>query len=361
MAFTYKTYKPSKAVQDKEKEAEQNKTYKESSDVRLAKQQMDQYNNTPAPEWTGGSYGEALQQQINKINSREPFSYDLNADALYQQYKDQYINQGKLAMNDAIGTASALTGGYGNSYAASVGNQAYQSYLQKINDIVPELYQLAYNRYNQEGQDLKDQFNILNNQYNQEYDQYRDIVADRKNEMNRLSDAYYNAANLDYKKYSDQRDAAYDALKQERDYDYKMYSDAYNRALTNYEQDVDEYNSNLKLLIDAAKNGVDLSGLGLDLGGINIGNVGVGVDAGTEEELIRQHKQLSDSEYMAMAQENKSDSSPKQSEGESYYSSILKDIKGMTQNQAFDYIKQQWANGNLSTSEYSKLYNKIRG
>lgn len=74
------------------------------------------------------------------------FNYDFNADALYQQYKDKYIQQGQLAMADTMGQAAAMTGGYGNSYAATVGNQAYQAQMQNLNDIVPELYNLAYSK-----------------------------------------------------------------------------------------------------------------------------------------------------------------------------------------------------------------------
>jgi hypothetical protein len=35
---------------------------------------------------------------MSQIQNRPAFSYDVNSDALYQQYKDQYIRQGKLAM-----------------------------------------------------------------------------------------------------------------------------------------------------------------------------------------------------------------------------------------------------------------------
>lgn len=91
---------------------------------------------------------------IEGYKNRPDFSYDFNADALYQQYKDKYIKQGKMAMADTIGQASAMTGGYGNSYAQTVGNQAYQAHLENLNDVIPELYQMAYDRYNQKGQDM---------------------------------------------------------------------------------------------------------------------------------------------------------------------------------------------------------------
>lgn len=119
-----------------------------------------------------------LNDTLNKVLNKEKFTYDLNGDALYQQYKDQAVNQGKMAMFDTIGQASAMTGGYGNSYAQSVGQQAYQGYLQQLNDKVPELYQLALSQYNQEQQDLKDQASILHNLVQQDHDKYRESLSD---------------------------------------------------------------------------------------------------------------------------------------------------------------------------------------
>lgn len=240
MAFSYKDYVESDAVKKKREEAEANSIYKESSAVTSARDNLQNHTNNKVADWSGGTYGEALKEQLNKINNRPKFSYDLNADALYQQYKDQYINQGRLAMQDAMGQASALTGGYGNSYAATVGNQAYQSYLTQLNNVVPELYQMAYTKYNQEGQDLKDVYNILQNQYNTEYGEYRDKVADWNTEAARLTDAYNNERNFDYAQFSSNRDYYANQYNNERNYDYGMYSDAYNRAFANYQQSVAE-------------------------------------------------------------------------------------------------------------------------
>ena len=111
---------------------------------------------------------------INQILNRDKFSYDMNADALYQQYKDKYIQQGKMAMADTMGQAAAMTGGYGSSYSASVGNQAYQSSLQQLNDVIPELYQMAYDRYNQEGQDLYNQYGMLSSERATKYGEHMD-------------------------------------------------------------------------------------------------------------------------------------------------------------------------------------------
>jgi hypothetical protein len=153
------------------------------------------------------TYGkqDAYDQAINALTNREKFTYDLNGDALYQQYKDQYITQGKQAMMDTIGQASALTGGYGNSYAATVGNQTYQGYLQQLNNKVPELYQLALDKYNAEGDQLAQKLGVLTQDRQMEYgewgDKYNRLVADR----DYLSNEYNNAYNRDYSTWNDNR------------------------------------------------------------------------------------------------------------------------------------------------------------
>ena len=228
-------YEESEALKNARSKLEAKSNYQESDAVKNAKTQMENHNANKVPKWNGGTYGKSLQDALSKITNRQKFSYDLNGDALYNQYKNQYITQGKLAMMDSIGKASAMTGGYGNSYAATVGNQAYQGYLQKLNDVVPELYQMAYDRYVQEGNDLKDQYSILDNQYQTEYGEYRDKVGDWNAEASRLSDAYYNAANAEYNRFADARDYLTSVYNNERSFDYGVYSDAYNRAMNEYE------------------------------------------------------------------------------------------------------------------------------
>ena len=137
-----------------------------------------------------------LDEVMQDILNRKDFSYDLNGDALYQQYKDKYIQQGKMAMQDTMGQAAAMTGGYGNSYAATAGNQAYQASLQNLNDVVPELYQMAYDRYNQEGQDMYNQYDMLLDDYNTKYNQYLDKDAMLQGNLERADNEYYNKGEI---------------------------------------------------------------------------------------------------------------------------------------------------------------------
>ena len=175
-------------------------TYRESDAVRqaqaLLQQQLSQKPGAYQSEWQT-----QLNDTINKILNREKFSYDLNGDALYQQYKDQYTTQGKMAMMDTMGQAAAMTGGYGNSYAATVGNQAYQGYLQGLNDKVPELYQLAMQRYNMEGDQLKAAYDVLKGEDETAYGRFMDNKSALFNEMqyyNNLYDSAYTQAQTNY-------------------------------------------------------------------------------------------------------------------------------------------------------------------
>ena len=144
-----------------------------------------------------------LQNILDKILNKEEFSYDLNGDVLYQQYKDQFVTQGKQASMDVMGQAAATTGGYGNSYAQSVAQQTYQGYLQQLNDKVPELFQIARDQHNQDYQDLKDQASILNSLVQQDYEKGRDAVADYYKELEALGGLVDTMSEEEYKLWSD--------------------------------------------------------------------------------------------------------------------------------------------------------------
>jgi hypothetical protein len=146
---------------------------------------------------------------MGKIMNREPFSYDLNGDALYQQYKGQAMAQGQQAMMDTMGQAAALTGGYGNSYAQTAGQQAYHGYLQQLNDRIPELYSLALSKYQTEGQDLKDQASMIGAMEAQDYERHQNQVDSFYRDLSYLTDQYQQEREYDYGKFADGRDFAY--------------------------------------------------------------------------------------------------------------------------------------------------------
>ncbi len=168
------------------------KKYEESEKVKEAFQNYNDYKDNNKPQDFVFSDAELLTQTQNEFFNKEDFSYDLESDALYKQYKKNYIEQGKQAMEDSVGNASALSGGYGNSYAQTAGLKAYNSYLDKLNNVVPELYQMAYSRYNDELKNLENKLGYLTDKNKEEYSRYLDSYNIYTDEVNALRNLYLN-------------------------------------------------------------------------------------------------------------------------------------------------------------------------
>ena len=147
-----------------------------------------------------GSYDSEIKSIYDKIVNRQGFKYEYSTDPVYGAYRDNYTRQGKLAMRDSMAQAANLTGGYGSSYAQSVGQQQYGSYLEKLNDLMPELYGAAYERYKAEGDRLNSQLSAAKSLAEMDYNRY----ADEKNrqsekekfEYQKKAEAYNNLYEL---------------------------------------------------------------------------------------------------------------------------------------------------------------------
>ena len=158
-----------------------------------------------------GAYTSKWQQQLDtamdKILNREKFSYDLNGDALYRQYKDQAVKNGRLAMMDSMGRAAALTGGYGSSYAQSAGQQAYQKQMDSLADKAGQFQEQARQDYDRQGQLDRNRYDLLRQQENDSYSRYRQGLSGWEEENQRLWQRY---DNLRREEYNAQRDAVKD-------------------------------------------------------------------------------------------------------------------------------------------------------
>lgn len=104
-----------------------------------------------APTYTNRYEAEA-DKLMQAILNREKFSYNPETDPLYGSYKKQYTREGQRATQDAIGTAAAATGGIPSSYAVTAATQAGDYYAAQMADKIPELEQLAYQKYMNEHQ-----------------------------------------------------------------------------------------------------------------------------------------------------------------------------------------------------------------
>lgn len=178
------------------------KEYKESDAVKSWREQMESHAGLKPADYVS-QYQPQINSTLDSILNRKDFQYDVNGDALYQQYKDRYVNLGQQAMMDTMGQAAKLTGGYGNSNAQMVGQQAYQGYLQGLTDKIPELAQLAQQRYAQHGQDLYQKYGLLNTHEQTAYQNWQNMYNQWLNERDYLSGRYDTERGYDYGTYRD--------------------------------------------------------------------------------------------------------------------------------------------------------------
>lgn len=171
--------------------------YTPSEDVVEAEEALDALEDSRPGEYES-QYDEELERLYDQILGRPDFSYNLGADPMYQQYRQQYMTQGRLAMEDTMGRAAGLTGGYGSSYSQNVGQQAYGQYLQGLNDAVPQLYALALNRYTAEGDALADRYAMVydleqrdRTRYNQDYDRWFKAYTGAKDTLEAIREEDY--------------------------------------------------------------------------------------------------------------------------------------------------------------------------
>lgn len=320
-------------------------TYQASQDVTQAQDYLNSVISGKPGDYSS-NYKQQLDNLYNQVMNRPKFTYDLNGDMLYQQYKNQYQNLGKQAMMDTTAQAAALTGGYGNSYAATAGNQAYQSYLQQLNNIVPELYDKAYGRYAQEGQDLMDRLNLTQSLENADYAKYRDLVSDWQSERDFANTDYWNKQNFDYGSYMDRYNAAIQLGGQENA-QYNSNRDlAYNQAMaiikTGKTPSTDLLNTagissgDAKKLVKYYKKKISSSGGGGGGGGgrRSGGGGGGGDNGGSKGDGGKTYANIAN----ALASPN-------------YYN---KD--GSPKSSAFTLIENAYKSGKLSISEADKLY-----
>ena len=195
--------------------------YTESDSVKKFREQMEAHAGLKPADYVS-KWQPQIDSTMNDILNRKDFTYDVNADALYQQYKDRYVNLGQKAMMDTMGQAAQLTGGYGNSYAQMAGQQAYQGYLQGLTDKIPELHQLALARYNQQGQDLYSRYGLLSGQEQADFGRWQS----------------------GYNQWLSERDYLAGRFDTERGYDYGQYRDAVadDQWKANFDEDLRRYN-----------------------------------------------------------------------------------------------------------------------
>ena len=183
-----------------QQEAARPQGYTPSEQVTQAQQQL---NALQAPGEYQSQYQSQIQGILETINNRPAFNYQPENDPNYRVYRDMYTRMGERAAEDVQAQAAALTGGYGSSYGAAAGQQAYQGYLAELNNQVPTLMQLAEQRYQNEIANDYNKLSALQGLEEYAYGQYRDQVGDYQTERDYLAGRYDTEYSKDYGEYRD--------------------------------------------------------------------------------------------------------------------------------------------------------------
>lgn len=142
-----------------------------------------------------GSYGdfqygneEAYNQLLQSIINQQPFSYDPESDPRFASYKKTYLREGDRATANALAQVSAATGGVPSSYAATAAAQAGNYYAGKVADVIPQLYDAAYNQYMNDFQMKLSGLGALQEERNFSYEDYLNQFNMLQNNLNELQE-----------------------------------------------------------------------------------------------------------------------------------------------------------------------------
>ena len=182
--------------------------YTESDTVTQAKALLEQLKANKPGDFSS-TWTDQLNGKIQEYLNMGDFQYDVNKDALYQQLKEQYQTMGSLAAQDTMGQAAAMTGGYGNSWAQSAGQQAYQGYLQQLTQQVPELYAMARSGYDADRQAIMDQASLMSSMEQQDYQRYQDKLQNYYTDLGLAVDEATRLAETEYNRWWNERQMEY--------------------------------------------------------------------------------------------------------------------------------------------------------
>ena len=136
-----------------------------------------EYGSAPSYE---NRFQQKQQELLDAALSRDPFSWSKETDPQYSSYKKTYLREGERATADALAKASAASGGRPSSFAVNAATQAGDYYATKLSDVIPTLYQQAYERYLKDYQMKLSDLNAVNQQEQLDYAKY----LDRLNQFN---------------------------------------------------------------------------------------------------------------------------------------------------------------------------------
>lgn len=142
------------------------------------------------------AYQQLQKQMLDEIINRPGFSWSKEEDPTWSSYKKSYLREGDRATANALGQASAASGGRASSYAVNAATQAGDYYAAKLNDVIPTLYQQAYDRYLNEYQMKLSDLGAVNNQEQLAYNRYLTDLSQYNTDRSQAYSQYLNEQDL---------------------------------------------------------------------------------------------------------------------------------------------------------------------
>ena len=191
-----------------------------------------------APTYTN-PYEQLQKELLDQLLNRDDFTWSTDTDPVFGEYQKQYLREGERATANALAQAAAASGGQTSSYAATAASQAGNYYASQLSDMIPELYNQAYQRYLSEYEQLANDLGVVNTQQQLDYKEYLDRLGQYNTDKNFAYQQYLD----DYNKLL----SYLDAVNGQEQMDYQEYKDklgqfnvdkefAYQQYLDNYNQ-----------------------------------------------------------------------------------------------------------------------------
>ena len=125
-----------------------------------------------------------------------PFTWSKEEDPAYSAYAKQYRREGQRATADAMAQAAALTGGQVSTAAATAASQAGDYYAGQLADVIPQLYENAYQRYLSDYSLLADQLGQVRQAEQLDYAKYLDELGQYNADRNLSYDQWLQGYNM---------------------------------------------------------------------------------------------------------------------------------------------------------------------
>ena len=143
---------------------------------------------------------DSLRAQLLNRN----FSYDPEKDGAAEAIRKEYVQGGKLAARDTLGTASAMTGGLANSYARQAAQQTQGAYMSEYaTKVIPTLEEMARAKHEAETQDILTKMGIIQDKMETDYSRALSEYQQRMSERDKADNYRMQLASI-----ADSRQAA---------------------------------------------------------------------------------------------------------------------------------------------------------